>query len=78
MHFDLNNMVINPAVNSSQLRKSHKMSKLSKKRCYGYYVNLCNKYGYNILKRTYFKPQMISEVERIHLAESFTNEIDLN
>ena len=63
---------------TGQIRKSHQMSKLSKKKCYGYYVNLCKKYDYDILKRTYFKPHMISEVERKHLAESFTNEIDLN
>ena len=63
---------------ASQIRRSHFMSKLSKKKCYGYYVNLCNKYGMDILKRPYFKPYMISEVERTHLASKYTNEIDLN
>jgi len=77
MRFDLNRMV-RPAVPPGQLRKSHKMAKLSKKKSYGYYVNLCKKYDYDILKRTHFQPSMINDVERRHLAESFTNEIDLN
>lgn len=71
--------MVNPnRTNASQLRKSHKMAKLSKKKCYGYYVNLCIKYDYDILKRSHFKPHMINDVERRRLTEQYTNEIELN
>lgn len=77
LNFDLNNM-INPMVATSQIRKSHKMAKLSKKKSYGYYVNLCKKYNMDILKRPHFQPHMIREVERLNLVNQYTNEIDLN
>ena len=53
------------------------MSKLSKKRSYGYYTNLCNKYGFNILKKTYFQSIMINEVERKNLELKYSNELSL-
>lgn len=63
---------------SSSLRKSFKMSKLSKKKSYGYYCDLCRKYNYDILAKSAFKPIMINDVERRHLAEQYTNEIDFD